>query len=270
MRTIQKNFSRKAAVKSEWRKTGILIFFGTSLFTSSSAWSADLVVPSAAAVRAGLMNLPQRFEAATGNHLRFEFGTAGTTRDKVTSGAPFDLAIAPPAQIADLTKRGFLVEGKGGPLGTTKLGIAVKIGAIKPALISPDDFKAALLNADSVGLADPSTGATTGIYFAKLLTELGIAETLKLKVKVYPDGNGAMEALARGEVAIAAGQISEIMPVPGVELVAPLPDAIQLKTVYAVGLSAKSPNREAAEKLLEIMGNSESKAALKASGFDVP
>ena len=246
------------------------LLLAASLLTGGTALGADLVVPSAAAVRAGLASLPQRFEAATGNHLRFDFGTAGGTRDKVTSGAPFDLAIAPPAVIADLTKRGFLVEGKGGPLGTTKLGVAVKKGGEKPALVSAEDFKAALLNAPSIGLADPSTGATTGIYFAKLLTDLGIADAIRAKVTIYPDGNGAMEALAKGDVAIAAGQISEIMPVAGVDLAGPLPDAIQLKTVYAVGLSAKSANTEAAAQLMDFMNNPETKAALKASGFDVP
>jgi molybdate transport system substrate-binding protein len=146
----------------------------------------------------------------------------------------------------------------------------VKQGNDKPGLATPGDFKAALLAAPSIGLADPATGATTGIYFAKLLGDLGIADVLKPKIKLYPDGNGAMEALARGDVAIAAGQVSEITPVPGVELVGPLPDAIQLKTVYAVGMSAKSPSPEAAAALLSAMFSPESKAALKASGFDVP
>jgi molybdate transport system substrate-binding protein len=234
------------------------------------ALSADLVVPSAAAVRAALASLPDRFAAASGHHLRFVFSTAGGTLARVASGEPFDLAIAPPAQIAELTKRGFLIEGKGGPLGATKLGVAVKRGGSKPGLETPDDFKAALLKAPSIGLADPSTGATTGIYFAKLLTDLGITDAIKAKIKVYPDGNGAMEALARGEVAIAAGQISEIMPVAGVDLAGPLPDAIQLKTVYAVGVSAKSANPEVAAELLAAMSSPETKAALKASGFDVP
>ena len=221
-------------------------------------------------MRAGLSSLPDRFAAASGHHVRFVFGTAGGTLARVASGEAFDLAIAPPAQIAELTKRGFLIEGKGGPLGATKLGVAVKQGGDKPTLETPDDFKEALLKAPSIGFADPSTGATTGIYFAKLLTELGITDVIKPKIKLYPDGNGAMEALAKGEVAIAAGQISEIMPVSGIDLAGPLPDAIQLKTVYAVGLSAKSANPGAAAELLTAMSSPETKAALKASGFDAP
>jgi molybdate transport system substrate-binding protein len=237
---------------------------------SGPAFAADLVVPSAAAVRAGLATLPERFAAATGDHLKFVFGTAGGTRDFVVSGVPFDLAIAPPAVIADLTKRGFLIEGKGGPLGVTKLGVAVKAGAARPALATTEDFKAALINAPVIGLADPSTGATTGVYFAKLLGDLGVADVLKAKVKLYPDGNAAMEALAKGEVAIAAGQVSEIMPAAGVVLVAPLPEAIQLKTTYSVGMSSKSASPEAAAALLSAMSSVETKAALKSSGFDVP
>jgi molybdate transport system substrate-binding protein len=79
-----------------------------------------------------------------------------------------------------------------------------------------------------------------------------------------------MEALVKGDVAMAAGQISEILAVPGVELVGPLPKEIQLKTVYSVGLSARSSNSEAATALLEAMFSPESKAALKESGLDLP
>ena len=254
--------SRRAGVR--WLMTAILMGL-----VSASALGAELVVPSAAAVRAGLASLPERF-AATGNQVKFVFGTAGGTRDRVTSGQPFDLAIAPPAQIADLTKRGFLIEGKGGPLGSTRLGVAVKHGGDKPVLATTEDFKAALALAPSIGLADPSTGATTGVYFAKLLGDLGMADSLKAKIKIYPDGNGAMEALAKGEVALAAGQISEILPVAGVDLAAPLPDAIQLRTTYSVGMSAKSANPEAAAQLLEAMTSAETRAALKASGFETP
>jgi len=249
---------------------------GSSLAVAASALmigpatSADLIVSSAAAVSAGLASLPDRFFASTGHHLKFVFGTAGGTANRIISGEPFDLAIAPALQIADLTKRGFLIEGKGGPLGATKLGVAVKQGGSKPSLATPNDFKAALVAASSIGLADPSTGATTGIYFAKLLGDLGIAGIVRPKIKLYPDGNGAMVALAKGEVAIAAGQVSEIMPVPGVDLVGMLPEPIQLTTVYAVGLSAQSANPEAAIQLLVAMSSPETKAALKASGFDVP
>ena len=237
---------------------------------ASAVLAAELVVPSAAAVRAGLATLPDRFAASTGGHVKFIFGTAGGTKDLVISGIPFDLAIAPPAVINDLVQRGFLVEGRGGPLGITRLGVAVRAGSNRPALGSTDDFKAALLLAPSIGLADPSTGATTGVYFAKLLAELGIADAIRSKVKIYRDGNGAMEALAKGEVAIAAGQISEVLPVSGVDLAGPLPDAIQLKTTYSVGMSAKSANPDAAIALLAAMSSPETKAELQASGFDVP
>lgn len=242
-----------------------------ALAASGQARAADLVVISAAAVRSATAELPARVKGAAGDEVRFIFGTAGGTFDRAVSGQPFDLVIAPPKQMAELAQLGLIVAGRGGPLGTVRLGVALKRGAAaRPALASAEDFKNALLAAPSIGLADPSTGATTGIYFAKLLKELGVAEALQAKIKLYKDGNDAMEAVARGEVAIAAGQISEIKPVAGVELVGPLPEALQLKTVYAVGLSAKSAAPEAAAKLLEALVDPTSKAAFQANGFDTP
>ncbi|SRR5258708_7277915 len=241
-----------------------------ALVMPQSGKAADLVVLSAAALRSTMADVPGSFEKTTGNHVRFAFGTAGAIRDKVVAGEPVDLVIVPPLQLQELTKQGLVVDGSRADLGIVRLGAAVRSGAKRPAIATAAEFKQALLDATSVALADPASGATTGIYFAKLLQQMGIADALKDKLKLYPDGTNAMEAVARGEAAIAAGQMSEIMPVKGIDIVGALPEELQLKTIYAAGLAAKSAAPEAARALLRLLVSNEMAPVFTANGFDRP
>jgi molybdate transport system substrate-binding protein len=104
---------------------------------------------------------------------------------------------------------------------------------------------------------------------AKLIDRLGIGGTVGPKVKYYPEGQTAMEAMARGEVSLGLGQISEIRPVKGVTLVGPIPEDLQLVTTYAVGVGANSASPEGAKKLLSYLTGPAVQASLQANGFDV-
>jgi molybdate transport system substrate-binding protein len=230
--------------------------------------AADLVVLSAAALRSAVAEVPARFAAATGHHVTFVFGTAGGIRDKVIAGETVDVVIVPPLQLDQLVKLG-LADSRI-DLATVRLGVAVGAGAKPPVIATEAEFTQALRDAPSLGFADPASGATSGVYLTKLLLEMGVADTVRGKLKLYPDGAGAMEAVARREIALALGQISEIKPVAGVDLVGPLPDELQLKTIYAAGLATKSAAPDAARALLGQLGAPEMAAIFKANGFDPP
>jgi molybdate transport system substrate-binding protein len=248
----------------------VLAGLGLALMAGPSARGADLVVLSAAAVRPVLEQVPALFAKATGNKMTVSYGTAGAIRDKVAAGERADLVIVPPAQIDALVKDNLLVAGSRADLGLVRLGAAVRAGAAKPDIASESSFKAAVLAAPSFAFADPKSGATSGIYLDKLMTQLGIADQIKAKLKLYPDGTNAMEAVARGEIAFAAGQISEALPVKGVELVGALPDSLQLKTIYSAGLAAKSTAPSEAKTLLAFLAGPETEALFKAAGFEKP
>ncbi len=198
------------------------------------------------------------------------FGTAGGVKDRVAGGRPVDLVVLPPARLDELVGLSLVSPEGRVPLGTVRLGAAVRAGAPRPAIATEADVRAALLAAPSIGLADPASGATTGIYFAKLIGDLGLAETLKPRIRLYTDGTAAVEALARGEVALAAGQISEIRPVVGADLVGPLPEAMQLRTVYAAGVSTHAARPEAARAVIAFLRSIRMAPAFSAAGFDPP
>ena len=218
-----------------------------------SAQAADLVVYSATAMQAALASVPAEFAAATGNHVRFVFGTAGFVHDKVAGGEAVDVVIAPPAPLQQLAKSGAVQGDTVKGLGETKLGVVVRQGAPHPKTATEDEFRTALLAAPSLGAADPASGATTGIYLAKLFDRLDLTPALKPKLHLYDTGLAVAAAAARNEVALGIGQLSEILPVAGAELAGVLPENLQLRTVYAISLPAHPTHPEAARKLYDFL-----------------
>ena len=103
------------------------------------------------------------------------------------------------------------------------MGLAVRAGAPKPDISTPEAFKRALLAAKSIVYTDPALGSPSGVHFAKVLERLGIAEEMKAKSKLHDGTSFNAELVAKGEIEIAIQQISEILPVRGAELVGPLP-----------------------------------------------
>jgi molybdate transport system substrate-binding protein len=250
-------------------KTKAALLIGVLLAVIQPAHAVDLVVLSAAAMKGALDGLPEQYLAATGDHVRLVYGTAGQVRDRAQSGQDFDLVIVPPTLLAQLVDQRFVRERSETNLARVRLGIAVKSGAAMPGIEDDQAFAKVLLAAPSIGMADPATGATSGIYLVKLLDRLGIGDKVDSKVKYYPEGQTAMEAVARGDVSVGLGQISEIKPVHGVTLVGPIPNDLQLKTTYAAGIGGNSKSPGAAKKLLSFLTGPAVQASLKANGFDL-
>jgi molybdate transport system substrate-binding protein len=245
------------------------LLLGCVALLASSAARADVIVLSAAAVRPPLLAAADLVRGH-GGALRPEFGTAGAIRDRILHGATVDLVVLPPAGLDQLAQRGLVVRDSMRALGTVRLGVAVPARAVHPAIATEAQVRATLLAAPSIGLADPATGATTGVYLAALLTRMGLADTLRPKIHLYPDGTEAMRALARGDVALAVGQISEIKPVPGVDLVGPLAAPLQLCTVYAAGEATHAASPQQAAALLALLVSPSLAPAFAAAGLDPP
>ena len=241
-----------------------------TLIIVGPARAIDVAMTSAAAVKAPLEAAAALSEAAIGEHLSTTFGTAGSIYDSIAGGAASDGVILPLARQDELVRQGLVVADGREPLGAVRLGVAVKAGAPRPAIATEIDVRTALLAGPLIGLAKPSSGATTGAFFPKLLRDMGMGEALKGHLRFYPDGTAAVEALARGEVALAAGQNSEIKPVAGADLVGPLPDALQLRTVYAAGVSAHAARPDAARAAITFLRSAQVAPAFLAAGFDPP
>jgi molybdate transport system substrate-binding protein len=244
---------------------------GLVLLASLSGADADeLTILSAAAVRPALIEVPALFEKATGHQVKVSFGNATVIQDKVAAGDAVDLVILPPRQLDDLIERRFLARGSRTALGVVRLGVAARAGSAVPVVRTVEDFRRALLVTPSFGMPDPADGSTSSTYLARLLQELGIADEMRVKTILFPDGTKALRALAIDEIALTVAPITSIYTVPGVVLAGSLPEAIQLKTVYAAALTTKSASSPAATALLQMLTSADVTALLQQKGIDPP
>jgi molybdate transport system substrate-binding protein len=231
------------------------------------AEAAELKVMSAGAMKTIVTELGADFTRETGHTLALTTGTVGQLRDKILAGEAADVVVMSDTAIDQLIGQGHLVRGSRVDIARTGIGVAVREGAPKPDIATPEALKQALLAAKSIAYVDPASGGTSGIYFATVLQRLGIADAVKDKSILKPGGFVA-ELVARGEAELCVHQISEILPVKGATLVGPLPRELQKVTVYSAALPARAPGGEPAKAFIEFLSRPAFKAKLAAAGLD--
>lgn len=235
-----------------------------SVHTSASAQS--LKVLSAGAFKPVVVAIAPAFEARTGIRLDIDNDTAGGLLRRVRAGEAFDLIIAPPATIKALGEDGRIQAEATQELARVAIGVAVRQGSPRPTIGTPEQFRDAVLNARRPAYIDPKAGGSSGIYLDGLFERWGIAEAVRAKAVLVPGGLVA-ERLVSGEADLAIHQISEILPVKGVELVGPLPDSIQNLTIYAAAPASASPSRAAARELIETLRSMQAAQIIRDKGM---
>jgi molybdate transport system substrate-binding protein len=177
--------------------------------------------------------------------VRIENDTAGALARRIGNGEAFDVVVLTPAALEQLEQAGRVARGSSVRLARVAIGVAVKQGAPRPDIATESDFRQALLAARAVAYIDPAAGGSSGIYLTQLFQRMGIAAQIAPKAVLVPGGLVA-QRLVSGEADLALHQISEILAVPGVTLVGPIPAEVQNYTVYAGGLAATSADLPAA------------------------
>jgi molybdate transport system substrate-binding protein len=230
--------------------------------------AADLKVLTAGAFKGTLLEIVPEFEKRTGNKVTIDNDTAGGLAKRVEAGEYFDVVIMPPGGMAPFLGNR-LVESSAKPLARAGIGVAVKQGAPLPDISSVDAWKKSLLAARSIGYVDPASGGSSGIYLAKLFDKLGIAAELKPK-SVLVKGGLVAEKVASGEAEIGMQQKSELLVVPGVVVVGPIPLDVQNFTIYSGAISSATRNRAAADQLMLALADPGNLPLLKKRGLDGP
>ena len=234
---------------------------------SNSALAAELKVLSSLAFTDAWSHLKPQFEAR-GHKLNLVLEPSGKIAERVSNGEAGDAILNTTSSIDGLSKGGKVVAGTSKYVASSGVGISVRKGAPKPDISTPEALKQALLSAKAVAYSDPTGGGASGIHFAKVLQQLGIADQVNAKAKLgrgVPNG----EAVARGEADIAVQQIPELLPVAGTELVGPLPRELQSGTSFSAAVLATSKNQQTVRTLIEFLTSPKSAAMLKAGGFEV-
>ena len=227
---------------------------------------STITVLSSLATREAYLELVPQFEAANGH--KVETTWAGTVQiiKRMADGEVFDLVISSNASIKDLTAQGKIVPGSATNLSKTGIGIGVRKGAPKPDVSSADAFKRAMLNVKSIGL---STGPS-GVYLEKLFEKLGIADSVKPKIKQIPSGGTVAPLVAGGEAEIGFQQISEIAHADGIDYVGPLPGDLQLISVFTAGVHTGAKHPADAQALIKYLTAPTGLAVMKKHGLEAP
>jgi molybdate transport system substrate-binding protein len=233
------------------------------------AASAEIKVLTAGAFKSVVTAVVPEFETETGNKVSVVNDTAGALTKRIAGGEVFDVVILTPPAIDQLAESGTVARFSPMRLARVGVGVAVKAGAPSPDIASVAAFAATLRQARSVAYIDPASGGSSGIYLAQLFDKMGLADVIKAKAVLVPGGLVA-ERVASGEAELGIHQISEILAVPGVTLVGPLPSEIQHYTVYAGAVAAASHETEAARRFLGMLGGPRGIAVLRAKGMEPP
>jgi molybdate transport system substrate-binding protein len=257
------------------KRTGILSVSGTialglallGITAGSTARADEIKLQCAVALHPAVDALLPDFEKSSGHKVTVAYGTAGAVADRVQKGEPVDLIITSLPMIDRLQAQGKVGTGDRVIIAKVGVGAFVRKGATKPDISSADAFKRSMLAAKSIAYPDPAGGGASGIYVASLLERLGIAAEMKPKTRL-----STLEALyasvASGDVEIGFNQVSEILAQPTVELVGPLPPAIQNYTQFAPGIVTGSSHAEAGGALITFLSSPAAQTVLKAKGFE--
>jgi len=213
-------------------------------------------------IRAAVEQLIPGFEKKTGYKVKATFGSGLGTKRQVTKGEAFDVPIVQPPY-PEVLASGNVVKESATPLASVSVGIAVKQGAPKPDISTPDAVKRTLLAAKSVSYPNAAGGAAAGVSFETTLKKLAIAEQIEPRLKRAQGGANAMKMVASGEAEVGLTFLSE-MDEPGLEIVGPLPKEISTPTSLVGFVSTHAHDPAAAKALLDYLSSPEAAAVYKA------
>jgi molybdate transport system substrate-binding protein len=244
-----------------------MLLAGLALAPTARAQAAPLRIIVTGAVEHATYDLAAGFTVRTGRAVEQEVGNAGSAAARLRAGEPFDVALNSAAQIDRLIGEGLLVEATRAEVGRSPLGLGIRAGLPSPAIDTPEALRATLLAAPSIAYSDSSKGATSGVHIDRMLAKLGIAETMQPRTQLFAQGVAAAEAVAAGTATLVMTQASEILAVPGAVLVGPLPESLNLITVYVGAVTRRSVDPAAAAALLRWFTGPEGATRFRAAGF---
>jgi len=253
---------------SQTLKIVALLAIGLLAFSNVSR-AEEIKVMTSGAFTAAYQEVIPEFEHSTHNKVVTAYGASmGNAPDSIPSrmerGEPVDVVILADAALSELIKQGKVVPGSRVELVRSSIGMSVKAGALKPDISSVDALKRTLLQARSIAYS----ASASGVYLSQeLFPRLGIADQIKQKCMRIESGPvGA--AVARGEAEIGFQQVSELLPVSGIDYVGPLPPEAQKVTVFSAGIAVGAKQPEAARALIQFLESPAVVPAIKKSGLE--
>jgi molybdate transport system substrate-binding protein len=250
-----------------WSKVVAATIAGSlsALVTGAAANAGEITVVASGGPLPDVMGtLVPMFEKATGNKVKISFKGGPAVDADVKQGAA-DLVVTNTEVVEKLAAAGDVAGNGETLLMISKVGVAVKTGAPKPDISTPDKLKAALLAAKTVGYSQGASGQ----HFLTVVEKLGIADAVKGKA-VIAQGRPVGAAIASGEAEIGVQQVAELRPVAGTEVIGEMPADLQKQIPYSAGIVAKGKDAQTARALVSFLRSEPALEVLKRKGMDVP
>jgi molybdate transport system substrate-binding protein len=222
-----------------------------------------LTMISSMATRELLAALAARYQHATGVTVQAEAAGGVEVAKRIGAGESRDVVVLASNAIDKLIAEGAVLAGRV-DLVRSGVAIAVRADAARPPVTTPEEVKAAVLAAPSLSY---STGPS-GVYLEKLFKHWEILDEIRPRIVVPPPGVPVGTLVADGRVALGFQQLSELMNLPGIAVLGPLPEAIQTMTVFSGGVCAASAQPDAARALLVYMASPDTAALKQRYGMD--
>jgi molybdate transport system substrate-binding protein len=241
-----------------------LICFLSMLFMHCQLFAADITLLASTGVSSMMKVVLLEFEKKTGHNIKVSYDTSNLLIKRIQSGESVDLVILTAPLIDELTQSGKITSGSRLDLAKSGIGVAIQSGKTKPDISSPESLKKVLLETNSV--AYTATGAS-GIYFAKVIDQLGIGDQVRAKSKT-PAGGIIAEIVAKGDAEMGVQMISELTGVKGTQLLGPLPGNLQMFTVFSAGMIQDAKDPQLVKSLMQFLITPESVAVYKRQGME--
>ena len=229
----------------------------------------EIRVMTSGAFTAAYLELIPRLELLTKKKLATLATSIGTGETSIPNrlrrGEAVDVVIVADAVLLGFIKDGLIVAESYTPVARSAIGMAVRAGAPKPDLSTVDALKRTLLQAQSIAYS----ASVSGDYLTKeLYQRLGIADQLMSKSRLIGGGERVGAVVARGEAEIGFQQMSELLPVPGIDHVTPLPPEVQKVSVFSAGVALSTTDSDAARKIVRFLASPEAARAIIESGLE--
>jgi molybdate transport system substrate-binding protein len=233
------------------------------VINQSDAGLVDVL--STLALRGVLVEMEAEFRARTGLAIAARYNSTNAQLIAIADGATADVAIITRQAIDQLTAEGKIVPGSAKDVAQSGIGLAVRAGASKPDISTVEALKQTILAAKSIAF---SRLGASGVHFAEVIERLGIADEIRRKAIISDAYMG--EIVARGEAELAVQQISELMPVAGIDIVGPLPGDLQKISLFAAAIFTAAKNPAGGAKLVSFLAPPELAPVLARKGLSPP
>ena len=229
-----------------------------------AAQTSDVRVLASNGIKAVVEDLRAQAEHTIGHAISVQYRPTAALKQEIDAGEPFDVVIVTAESVAQLSKEGKTAGGEGTPISRVGVGIGIRKGAPRPDIGTPDAVKRAMLGARAIAYGP--TGASTP-YITRMFDTLGIADTMKAKTLFFDTSDGTNAAVVQGKADFGITLVSEILPVPGLELLGPFPDEFQGYVRFSAAVSANSKNPEAASAFIKFLAGPGALSSIKARGM---